>query len=95
MNHNKTLVTWVDQMIQLCKPNQVHWCDGSEEENKLLLDQMVKEGSAILLNQEKRPGCYLFRSHPSDVARVENRTFISSINKEDAGPTNNWIDPVE
>jgi phosphoenolpyruvate carboxykinase (GTP) len=95
MTQNKTLVAWVNEMIQLCKPNQVQWCNGSEEENQLLLDQMVKDGSAILLNQEKRPGCYLFRSHPSDVARVENRTFIASKKKDDAGPTNNWMDPVE
>lgn len=92
---NKKLAAWVEEIRTLCKPDSVHWCDGSEEEYQSLLDQMVEKGTAIKLNQEKRPGCYLFRSHPSDVARVEGRTFISSRSKDDAGPTNNWIDPVE
>lgn len=95
MIQNQKLIAWVNDMVELCKPNNVVWCDGSNEENQRLLDQMVLDGSAIRLNQEKRPGCYLFRSHPSDVARVENRTFIASKRQEDAGPTNNWIDPIE
>ncbi|MBP7176165.1 MAG: phosphoenolpyruvate carboxykinase (GTP) [Thermoclostridium sp.] len=92
---NKKLQAWVREMTELCKPDQVYWCNGSEEENERLLKEMVDSGSAIKLNQEKLPGCYLFRSDASDVARVENRTYISSRKQEDAGPTNNWVDPVE
>lgn len=92
---NKKLQDWVNEVQQLCCPDAVHWCDGSEEEYTQLLEQMVASGTAIKLNQEKRPGCYLFRSHPSDVARVEDRTFIASHSQDDAGPTNNWIDPTE
>jgi phosphoenolpyruvate carboxykinase (GTP) len=95
MNKNKKLEAWVKEMAAMCQPDKIHWCDGSEEENNRLLQEMVKSGAATPLNPEKLPGCYAFRSHPSDVARVENRTFIASKKQEDAGPTNNWIDPEE
>ena len=95
MIKNKKLQAWVDEVAKMCQPDSIYWCDGSEEENNRLLKMMVDTGSAILLNQEKRPGSYLFRSDASDVARVENRTYIASKSKEDAGPTNNWVDPTE
>lgn len=94
IKHEK-LSQWIKEVVNLCKPDNIHLCDGSEEENKRLLDEMVKSGLAIKLNQDKKPNSYLFRSDPSDVARVENRTFIASRNKDDAGPTNNWIPPDE
>jgi len=93
-NH-KALTSWVEEMTRLCQPAEVFWCDGSDQEYQMLCDQMVKRGTFTRLNQEKRPGCYLARSHPSDVARVEDRTFICARTKEEAGPTNNWADPAE
>lgn len=95
MTKHKALRAWVDGIADWCEPDAVHWCDGSEEESQKLLEQAVKEGSAVRLNPERRPGCYLFRSDPSDVARVEGRTYIASEQEDDAGPTNNWIDPEE
>ena len=95
MTTNKKLLAWIKECQYMCEPDQIYWCDGSQEENDRLLAEMVASGMATPLNPEKRPGCYRFRSDPSDVARVENRTFIASKKKEDAGPTNNWVDPDE
>ncbi|MBI2948820.1 MAG: phosphoenolpyruvate carboxykinase, partial [Verrucomicrobia bacterium] len=92
--HQK-LLAWVEEMTRLCQPARIHWCDGSQKEYESLCDLMVQSGTFTRLDPKLRPGSFLARSHPSDVARVEDRTYICAATKEAAGPTNNWADPAE
>src|ERR1700736_2551441 len=84
---------WVEEAARLTKPDQVMYCDGSEAENQRILEEMLRDGDSTRLNEKTYPNCYLHRSSPNDVARTEHLTFICTPNKDDAGPTNNWMDP--
>jgi phosphoenolpyruvate carboxykinase (GTP) len=95
LSKNEHLLRWVEKMAELAKPAAIHWVDGSPEENDALRRQMVESGTLIKLNEKLWPGCYYARSDANDVARVEDRTFICSLSKDSAGPTNNWENPYE
>jgi len=95
LSTNKHLIRWVEKMADLAKPATIHWVDGSDEENEFLCNQMFVAGTFVRLNEQLWPNCYYARSDASDVARVEDRTFICSLSKENAGPTNNWVNPFE
>ena len=95
LTKNQRLIDWVNEMATMTTPDQVVWCDGSEEERKRLTEYAVSKGILTPLNQQKHPGCYLHRSNSSDVARVEHLTFICTPTKDEAGPTNNWMPPDE
>jgi phosphoenolpyruvate carboxykinase (GTP) len=90
---NKHLIRWVEKMAELTQPDHIHWIDGSKKEYEHLCDVLIKAGTFFPLNEELWPGCFYARSAPNDVARVEDRTFICSLSKDNAGPTNNWEDP--
>lgn len=90
---NKKVIKWVEDMVKLCEPDAVYWCNGDEAEYKKICDNLVKAGTFIKLNEKHRPNSFLARSNPKDVARVESRTFICCEKEIDAGPTNNWADP--
>ncbi len=95
LSENKHLLRWVEKMAELTRPERIYWVDGSDQEYNQLCQELVEAGTFIKLNQELWPGCYYARSDPGDVARVESRTFICSLSKENAGPTNNWENPFE
>src|SRR5579859_7851334 len=95
LSKNEHLLRWVEKMAELAKPARIHWVDGSQEENDQLLQEMVASGTLTKLNEKLWPGCYYARSDANDVARVEDRTFICSLSKDSAGPTNNWENPYE
>src|SRR5688572_32115877 len=86
---------WVNDVATLTRPSKTEWCDGSKAEYDRLIETMLRDGTLLPLNARTYPGCYLHRSHPSDVARTEQLTFICTAQKDDAGPTNNWMAPAE
>src|SRR5688572_11120347 len=91
----ESLNRWVDEVARLTRPDAIHWCDGSDAENAALTARMVADGTLIELNQSTHPGCYLHRSDPDDVARVEHLTFVCTRERDDAGPNNHWMPPVD
>ena len=95
MTNNKKLQAWVDEVAALCQPDAIYWCDGTQKEYDAMTNLLVKTGTFIKINEAKRPNSFFCRSDPADVARVEDRTYICSNQKDDAGPTNNWADPAE
>ena len=95
MTTNQKVLTWLEEMKALTQPDNVVWIDGSEAQLNALREEGVSTGELIKLNEEKLPGCYLHRTAENDVARVEDRTFICTTKREDAGPTNNWMAPAE
>jgi phosphoenolpyruvate carboxykinase (GTP) len=94
LNH-EAVATWVQETAEYCQPKEIYWCDGSEEEYQQMCQKLVEKGTFIKLNEQKRPNSYACFSDPSDVARVEDKTFICSLRKQDAGPTNNWVAPKQ
>src|SRR5438132_10885448 len=92
---NQAILDWVHEIGTLTEPENIFWCDGSEQENEFLLDQALQQDVLIKLNEKKVPRSHLHRSNPNDVARVEQCTFICTPTKEEAGPTNNWFEPSE
>ena len=92
---NAALRDWVAEVARLTKPDRIQWCNGGDAERDELIEFMLARGDLLTLNEKTHPNCYLHRSHPSDVARVEHLTFVCTREREDAGPNNHWMEPVE